>query len=136
MLTIPGRHARRIIDHALREYPNECCGIVAGNDGRSERVYPITNAARSPKRYLMDAQEQLDAMRDVRDNGWEILGFYHSHPRSAAYPSNTDVRLAIQNGWTDVRYLLVSLQDREAPQLRVFEIHPNGVIVGGALRIA
>ena len=135
MLIMSEGHKKQIIDHAFSDYPNECCGIVAGTGDRSAKVYPVTNTARSPKRYLMDAQEQLNAMLDARDNSWDILGLYHSHPRSAAYPSYTDVRLAIQGGWTDVCFLLVSLQDQEEPQLRAFDIRQNDTIVERVLRI-
>ena len=129
MLHIESGHAQQIIDHMIREVPNECCGIVAGQGGRSTRVYAIVNSAGTPDRYLMDAQEQLDAMLDAQRNGWDLLAFYHSHPRTAPIPSQVDVRMALQSGWLDVYYVLASLENANAPELRAYTIEQSGTIV-------
>ena len=68
-------------------------------------------------------------MLDLERNGCEILAFYHSHTHSAAYPSSTDVGMALQSGWLDVVYLLVSLEDKLNPQIRAFRIEETGNIV-------
>ena len=108
-----------MIAHALEEDPNECCGILSGptGDGAIARLYRVTNTAHSPYRYLMEPQEQLNAMLDSDRNGWDILAFYHSHTHSPAYPSPTDVRMAQESGWMgpDIRYILVSLEDKANP---------------------
>jgi len=83
-----------------------------------------TNAEASPLRYSIDAKEQFDLMRRIEDAGEELVGIYHSHTRSPAYPSQTDVNLA---GWPDAVYLIVSLQDPEAPQVRGFWIRDSGI---------
>ncbi len=132
---IASDHARQIIDHMAREIPNECCGIVAGTGRRSSHVYAITNSARKPDRYLMDAQEQLDAMLDAERNGWDLLAFYHSHPSTAPYPSQMDVKMALQSGWLDVYYVLASLENADAPELRAFSIEQSGDIVERPLAI-
>ena len=84
----------------------------------SPRLYRITNTAHSPYRYLMQPQEQLNAMLDSDRNGWDVLAFYHSHTHSAAYPSATDVRMAQESGWIGeyVIYVLVSLEDKSRPR--------------------
>ena len=105
--------------YALAEHPNECCGILAGENNTIKQIYPVTNTYRSPYRYLMDPQEQFEVIRDAEKRGFDILGFYHSHTNSPAYPSATDVRLAT---WPDAYYLLVSLLDKSAPEIRLFSI--------------
>ena len=135
MLTIGKRHAREIVEHAVKEDPNECCGILAGESGVVHQAYPITNAAASPFRYLMDPQEFLDADLAVERKGWEFLAFYHSHTHSPAYPSDTDVRMALQSGYLDVYYVLVSLEDRDDPDVRAFRIDESGAISESELRI-
>ena len=135
MLRISESHAQQIIDHARQEDPNECCGVVASADGKSTHVYRITNTARNPSRYLMDPQEQLSAMLDAEKKGWDLMGFYHSHPRSEAYPSQVDVRMALESGWLDVHYLLVSLRDEQDPQIRAFNIEEDGSIVELGLEV-
>ena len=96
MLTIRKQDADDMIAHSLQEDPNEVCGILAGKDEAVSRLYRITNTVSSPTRYLMDPQEFLNAHKDSENNGWEFLGFYHSHTHSPAYPSVTDVRMALE----------------------------------------
>ena len=129
MLRIEQRHASEMIAHAIEDDPNECCGILAGKDQAVSHLYRVTNTAHSPYRYLMDPQEQLNAMLDSERKGWDLLAFYHSHTHTQAYPSPTDVRMALQSGWIDVYYILVSLEDRDDPQIRAFHISDEGDIV-------
>ena len=135
MLRIERRYADEIISHAMVEDPNECCGILAGSGDDVSHLYRITNEVRSPVRYQMDPQEQLNAMLDSERNGWELLAFYHSHTHSAAYPSATDVRMALQSGWLDIYYVLVSLEDRDDPQIRAFRIDESGGVTEEAFEI-
>ena len=78
-----------------------------------------TNADASPVTYRLDGREQLQVFDSMEEEGLELLAIYHSHTHSDAYPSNTDIRLAF---YPDARYLLLSLEDREAPVLRSFFI--------------
>jgi proteasome lid subunit RPN8/RPN11 len=135
LISIEKRHATEIIAHATEEDPNECCGILAGKDGVVVHAYRITNSVKSPVRYLMDPQEQLNAMLDSERNGWEFLAFYHSHTHSPAYPSDTDVRMALESGWLDVDYILVSLATKTGPEIRAFHIDDTGRIAEEKLRI-
>ena len=128
MLSIPQRFVDEMIAHSREEAPNECCGILSGAGGSVMRLYRVTNAARSPYRYLMDPQEFLDADRDSERRGWEMLAFYHSHTHSAAYPSQTDVRMALESGWLDVCYVLVSLESEDDTPVRAFHITDTGEV--------
>ena len=78
----------------------------------------VANAAASPLRYEMDPQAQYDALKTIEDGGDELLAIYHSHTKSAAYPSQTDVNQAV--AWPDQVYVIVSLQDREAPDVKAY----------------
>ncbi len=135
MRTLRKNFADEIIAHALEETPNECCGILAGAGGVVSRLYRITNTAHSPFRYVMDPQEQLRAMLECDRNGWDIIAFYHSHTHSPAYPSQTDVRMALQSGYLDERYVLVSLENPDAPAIRAFQIDESGAITEHPLEI-
>jgi proteasome lid subunit RPN8/RPN11 len=129
LLRIGKQFVDGMIAHALEEDPNECCGILAGKNEVVSQLYRITNTAASPYRYLMDPQEFLNADRDSERNGWEHLAFYHSHTHSPAYPSQTDVRMALESGWLEIYYVLVTLEDKENPALRAFHITEGGDIV-------
>ena len=108
-----------IIEHALREDPNECCGILAGEVGVVSELFEMTNTAHSPYRYEMDGKELLKILRVLDERRWDVIAIYHSHTHSAAYPSATDIRLAT---WPDAHYILVSLADKSAPVVRNFKI--------------
>lgn len=114
------RIAQSLIDemvaHAREDLPNECCGMVGGIDGEASVVIPVVNSAASPLRYEMDPQGQYNALKAIEDGGKELLAIYHSHTKSAAYPSQTDVNQAVN--WPDAIYVIVSLQDADAPDVK------------------
>jgi len=114
--------SRQLIDemvaHAREDLPNECCGMIGGRDGVATSVVRVENAAASPLRYEMDPQGQYDALKSIEDGGDELLAIYHSHTKSAAYPSQTDVNQAV--AWPEQVYVIVSLADSEAPDVKAF----------------
>lgn len=107
-----------MVNHALMCHPEEACGLIAGDaSGAIRMVYPLTNAEASPVRYTIDAREHFGALRHAERNGWELVGAFHSHPTTEAYPSVTDIAKAAEPEWI---YLIISLMG--APQLRAFRI--------------
>lgn len=119
MLELSRDQAKALIKHAEEEAPNECCGLLAGRNGRVERVYPGTNVDHSPYTYLMNPKEQLAAFKDMEVAGLELVGIYHSHTHTAAYPSRTDVAKAF---YPDALYVIVSLAKRDTPDIRAFRV--------------
>jgi proteasome lid subunit RPN8/RPN11 len=109
-----------MVAHAREDLPNECCGMIGGRDGEATRVVRVENAAASPLRYEMDPQGQYDALKAIEDAGEELIGIYHSHTRSAAYPSQTDVNEARM--WPEQAYVIVSLENDEAPDVKAFDL--------------
>jgi [CysO sulfur-carrier protein]-S-L-cysteine hydrolase len=110
---------KEIVEQGLREFPNECCGVIAAVDGVPVKVFPMTNADASPVTYRLDGKEQLRVFDELDEQGWELWAIYHSHTHSEAYPSETDIRLAF---YPEARYVLLSLADREEPVARSFWI--------------
>jgi proteasome lid subunit RPN8/RPN11 len=111
--------AQELVDHAIADLPNECCGMVAGEGGTATGVFRAANSEGSPFMYVMDPREQLRIMEEIDDAGHDLLAIYHSHTRSAAYPSRTDVELAF---FPDTLYLIVSIAERDAPEIRAFRL--------------
>jgi [CysO sulfur-carrier protein]-S-L-cysteine hydrolase len=107
-----------MVAHAREDLPNECCGMIGGRHGEATSVVRVKNAAASPLRYEMDPQGQFDALKEIEGAGDELLGIYHSHTRSAAYPSQTDVNQAV--AWPEQVYVIVSLQNSDAPDVKAF----------------
>src|SRR3954449_2387526 len=87
-------HIDEIVAHARAEAPNECCGLLAGRDGRSERVFRMDNAARSPLRFEVEPLDVMRTLEAIDEAGLEPVALYHSHTRTAPYPSQTDVTFA------------------------------------------
>ncbi len=113
-----------IVAHAREDLPNECCGMVGGADGEARTVYRAANAEASPFRYSIDAKEQFRLMQEIEGAGEDLVGIYHSHTKSPAYPSQTDVNLA---GWPDAVYLIASLADAGAPEVKGFWIREGKI---------
>lgn len=119
MFILKKEFLEQILKACARESPNEACGILAGQGGEVKKVYEMTNIEKSPSTFFMDAKEQLRVMKEIRNLGLEILGIYHSHVASVAYPSAHDVELAF---YPEASYLIVSLKDKDNPSIRSFKI--------------
>jgi [CysO sulfur-carrier protein]-S-L-cysteine hydrolase len=109
-----------MVAHAREDLPNECCGMIGGREGEATRVVRVENAAASPLRYEMDPQGQYDALKAIEDAGEDLIGIYHSHTRSAAYPSQTDVNEARM--WPEQAYVIVSLEDGDEPDVKAYDL--------------
>ena len=113
-----------IVAHCYDGVPDEACGLLAGPmpDGEPTgvvtAVYPCTNADASARTYTVDSRDLLRAMRDAESRGDELVGVWHSHTHTDAYPSDTDVRQAVDPAWI---YVLVSLKHGD-PALRAYRI--------------
>ncbi len=131
MLSLPRSYSDEIIAHAREDAPNECCGLIAGNDGSATKLYRALNAEASPYRYNVDPKDLLRIYRDIDGSGWDVLAIYHSHTHTEAYPSPTDVQLA---AWPEACYVIVSLEDDANPVLRAFRIE-DGQVTEEELRV-
>jgi desampylase len=117
------RVTRAVIDevvaHARESAPGECCGLLLGHGAAVVESVRAANIAADPtRRFEIDPQDHIDARRDARSRGLAVLGFYHSHPRSSAEPSATDLAEA---SYPDHLYLIVSLA-APAPHLGLFRL--------------
>lgn len=122
MLYLKKQDYELMLDHCRKGLPHEACGLLGGSkegeNARVEKVYLLTNTDHSREHFSMDPAEQLAAVKDIRANGYELLGNFHSHPESPSRPSEEDKRLAYD---TSIRYLILSLME-EKPVLRSFWI--------------
>lgn len=118
----------KMIARAREDAPNETCGFFSGSD-----VHPMRNVAAAPRtRYEFDATEHIKTIRRLEKENIPILGIYHSHVASEAYPSKTDVDRAIlpdgQPWFPDYLYIIISLQNSSSPVARGFRIQNGGEI--------
>ena len=122
---IPQQLYDEMVAHATQDAPNECCGMIAASDGELVELHRMRNAAASPLRYEMDPREQYEVEYGrIYDAGRDVGVIYHSHTRSAPYPSQTDINLA---NHPDAAYVIVGVEDRANPEVRAYSI-AGGVV--------
>ena len=123
---------QQIVDHARRDAPNECCGMVASRDGDAVSVHAAENTAASPFRFEVDGMELHRTLTGIEDAGNDLGAIYHSHTRSEPYPSQTDVNFAAN--WPGVEWIIVGLANGDEPVVRSYLID-DGVITEVAVAV-
>jgi proteasome lid subunit RPN8/RPN11 len=123
-MQIPPHLLESVVAHALRDAPNECCGVLATRDGVAEAVHPLENLAASPFRFEVDGMALHHLLSEIEDAGGQIGAIYHSHTRSDPVPSQTDINFAA--GWPGTEWLIVGTQ-ADPPDVRSFLID-DGVV--------
>lgn len=126
-VALPRVQAEAMIAHARSGKPEEICGLVARDqEGHITAILPVPNAARDKRiTYHMEPMAQNRAFMELDKQGWDLMGLYHSHPATRAYPSQTDQGLAFdpfddQPLYPDTVYFIVSLADDANPVIRAF----------------
>jgi proteasome lid subunit RPN8/RPN11 len=121
-----------MVEHGLAGFPDEACGLLAGKEGRPIKFFAMTNQDASPVSYRLDPREQLEVFTELDDEGWDLLGIFHTHTHSEAYPSDTDRKQAF---YPEATYLVMSLSERSNPVLRGFTMQ-DGLVEEQEVRIA
>ncbi|MBQ7370686.1 MAG: M67 family metallopeptidase [Blautia sp.] len=113
----------KIVAHARAQFPEEACGLIGGvignqGDKHIEKVYLLENVDHSREHFSLSPKDQLEAVKDMRQQGLVPLGNWHSHPETPSRPSEEDKRLAYDSR---ASYLILSLME-ETPVLNSFHI--------------
>ncbi len=108
-----------IVAHAQESAPDECCGLLVGAGDRIDEAVRARNLERGPTRYRIDPRDHIALMKRLRGSDRDVIGAYHSHPRSGAAPSASDVAEAF---YPDFVYLIVSLMTANRPECRAWRI--------------
>ncbi len=125
IFTISYPVARQIADHAAKQHPCEACGLLAGTRDRIAAAHPLRNVADMPQtRFQIDPREQLQSLKAIDAAQLDWIGTYHSHPRSAPIPSQSDIRECADSG---LLQLIVSLESRR-PQLKLWRVDRDFVV--------
>ena len=130
-MRIAGALLEDIVAHAVRDAPNECCGVVLGRDATANEARALENLAASPFRFDIDGREVIKFAFAEEDED-QLLAIYHSHTRSEPFPSQTDVNFAA--GWPGVEWLIVGISRNAEPVARNYRIE-DGVIAEAALEV-
>jgi proteasome lid subunit RPN8/RPN11 len=108
-----------IVAHAQETAPDECCGLLVGACDRIDQAIRARNLERGPARYRIDPRDHIALMKRLRGSDRDVIGAYHSHPRSSAAPSASDVAEAF---YPDFVYLIVSLMTANQPECRAWRL--------------
>ncbi len=123
--TLPEGMKSAIIDHARREHPRECCGVIIGKGAHPNRILEMKNVAEGNRFYEIDPTQLIELEFEILPaEDLELLAIYHSHPESVAFPSATDIELAF---WSEAVYLICSLEMSQHPYVRGFRIRDGSV---------
>lgn len=127
MIVMTKEQYQEILNHSRNTLPNEACGLLGGRIENGvkyvEKVYLLRNIDNSPEHFSMNPREQLAAIKDMRSNGWELLGNFHSHLATPSRPSEEDIRLAFD---PKASYMILSLKD-STPVVKSFNISSGQV---------
>jgi proteasome lid subunit RPN8/RPN11 len=124
MLRIPKPILERMVEHAKKESPLECCGILGGKNHSVEKAFELKNAEESPIRYSMAPQDQLRVFEEMEKGAMEMVATYHSHPQTIPFPSETDVKLAF---YPEVVSVIISLMEEQYPVVKAFRIGKEAI---------
>lgn len=119
-VTLPRTLVNKILAHAQHSPEDEVCGLIGAEDDKAVDIYPVKNVAEDPHTlFQMDPKQQIDAMREMREQGHELFAIYHSHPHTPAAPSATDLE---QANYPDALYLIISLNTTGVLEMRGFHL--------------
>ena len=124
MVRIPRSIFQGMVEHAKKESPLECCGILSGKEEIVLKAFALKNAEESPLRYSISPQEQLRVFEELEKESMEMIAIYHSHPHSIPFPSETDVRMAF---YPEVSTVIISLKEEKKPVVKAFQIRGEAI---------
>lgn len=137
VLTLTRAQFEEIVAHAREGSPHEICGILGGRGSRVEGVHRARNVASTPRiRFAMDPHDILEITDQMDEADMDLLGFYHSHTHTQAYPSPTDVADWPGRWYPNALCLICSLMEEARPQLRAFHIQDDGRIEEADILVA
>jgi len=126
MIRIPKPILQQMVEHAKRESPLECCGILSGKEKTVEKAFELKNTEESPVQYFMSPRDQMKVFEKMERESMEMVAIYHSHPHTIPFPSETDVKLAF---YPDISSIIISLKERENPVIKAFQIGKEAIFL-------
>ena len=124
MIRIPRSIYQKMIDHARREAPVECCGILGGKDKTVQKSFEIKNVESSPVQFLIDPQEQLNVFEEMEETSMDMVAIYHSHPHTIPFPSEMDVQKTFD---PETPSIIISLKEKDDPVVKAFRIGKEAI---------
>jgi proteasome lid subunit RPN8/RPN11 len=124
MVRIPKTIFQEMLNHAKREWPLECCGILGGTDKTVQKSFELRNTEESSVLYSMSPREQMKVFEEMEKESMKMVAIYHSHPHTIPFPSETDVKLTF---YPDVSSVIISLKEKDNPVMKAFQISEEAI---------
>lgn len=120
-ISIPRKIVQNLLHHAQQTPDEEVCGLISSKNNTPVRSYPIKNTSATPAIFFnLDAQQQIHAIADMRNNNEQLFAIYHSHPSTPAIPSITDLE---QASYPEALYLIISLNVKGVMEICAYKLH-------------
>jgi len=117
-VSLPRPLVNKVLAHAQQNPENEVCGLIGKDTSDNKQYYPIENISETPScHFFMDAPQQINAMKKMRDKQQQLFAIVHSHPSTAAVPSSLDIE---QSSYKEVFYLIISLNIEGVLEMRAY----------------
>ena len=124
-LFLPRPLVNKMLAHAQQHDDVEVCGLIGNDKQGNKSYYPIDNVSNNPNcQFLMDAPQQISAMKKMRERGQQLFAIVHSHPASNATPSQLDIE---ESSYKDVLYIIISLNTKGVLEMRAYTQQPNSM---------
>jgi proteasome lid subunit RPN8/RPN11 len=124
-LYLPRPLVNKILAHAQKNPEIEVCGLIGNSTSEQKDYYPVDNISNDPGcRFLMDATQQISAMKKMRDKQQQLFAIVHSHPTTNATPSQLDID---ENSYKEVFYIIISLNTKGVLEMRAYTQQQNGM---------
>ena len=125
-LALPRPLVNKILAHAQKTPDIEVCGLIGSSSSRVKDYYSIKNISNNPScRFSMDAQQQIQAMKEMRGKQQTLFAIVHSHPTSVAVPSLLDIK---ENTYKDVFYIIISLNTKGVLEMRAYNPQKDDMV--------
>jgi len=124
MIRIPRSIYQKMIEHARKEDPVECCGILGGMNATVQKSFEIKNLKGSSVQFLMDPQEQLNAFEEMEKSSMKMVAIYHSHPHTIPFPSEMGVQRTFDR---EMPSIIISLKKKDEPMVKAFRIEKEAI---------
>ena len=124
MIRIPRPIYQKMVEHARREDPLECCGILGGMNETVQKSFEIRNVKSSSVQFVIDPQGQLNAFEEMEKSSMKMVAIYHSHPQTIPFPSEMDVQETLD---PDMPSIIISLKEKDEPMVKAFRIGKEAI---------
>jgi len=96
-ITLSDTDKKILSEYSENQKPNESCAILFGKNDKVLDLFLTENIEKSPVNFTISNKQLIEGYKIAEEKEMEVIGIFHSHPDSDAYPSNTDKKFMQSN---------------------------------------